>query len=243
MKKLWLWLELLVQFLWVTFLVILVIRVDGKCLAAGYLNPRYFWLIYISIGFFTCFLLTTMVKIFSGQVYGGRAPVFLYMLIPLVLLPVANRAQLGTDTVARRGVVFTEVNEDAGTQIPVPELRVKNPDGTDRYSDLLMNPERSVGQDVELIGRAAFNSLLPEESFYIYRFIIFCCVADAMPSGFIVIGTDISSVEEEQWYRLKGTVGMTTVDGQEYLSVTAESLERVDEPDSIYEDYWASSTK
>ena len=197
--------------LWLAFLVTLVLKVDGKCSAAGYLNPRYFWGLYLCIFFLAAFLINTMIKIFLEQDYKGGVPVFLYLLIPLILFPVANRAQLGDDAVARRGVVFTEVSDDRDSHAQVPDIQVKNPDRTDRYSELLMNPELSVGKDVDLIGRTAFNSMLLEESFDIYRFIIFCYAADAMPSGFIVISADLTNIEEEQWSRVQGIVSITAV--------------------------------
>ncbi|MDC7226008.1 MAG: TIGR03943 family protein [Spirochaetales bacterium] len=246
MKRIVMWLEFIVQGLWLIFLIFLVIENDGRQLASDFLNPKYFWLLYLSIVFFAFFLFNTLIKILSGSDGDRGVPVFLYLIVPLVLLPVSLKAELGSAAVTRRGVVFHEVQKSE----PVAEApktlispftgtapSYKNADGTDRFLEILSNPEESIGRSVDIIGQAAFNPLLPEGSFYIFRFIIYCCAADATPSGLIVTGIESSQVEADHWYRIKGTVTMTPVDGKEYLSVDSDSIEQIEEPEMPFESY------
>lgn len=241
MKRFRLWQELFVQFFWLVFLIVLVWEYDGRILAASFLNPKYFWLLYVSIVFFAAFMSNTLIKILSEQDDEGSAPIFLYLLIPLLMFPAALKAQLGADAVERRGLVFSEVQESE--QAIQDELIFRNTDGTDRFSDILGNPRQSVGRPVNLIGRAALNPILPDGSFYFYRFIIYCCAADANPGGLIVTGIDTSAVEVDGWYRINGTVGTTAVDDKNYLSLEAAGIERVAEPEIPFEDYWAFPTE
>ena len=246
MKRLVSWLELIVQFLWLAFLIVLVIGNEGKQLASEFLNPKYFWLLYLSIVFFSVFLSNTLIKILARSEGKKAAPIFIYLLIPLFFLPASLKAKLGSAAVTRRGVVFQEIQK-SDFPVETPEtlvspftgaaLEFKNTDGTDQYLELLSNPEESLGRNVNIVGQAAFNPLLPEGSFYIFRFIIFCCAADATPSGFIVTGIDSSDVETDQWYRVRGRIGMTSMDGIDYLSIGAQSLEHVDELDPPFESY------
>ena len=92
--------------------------------------------------------------------------------------------------------------------------------------------------EVEVSGIAEFDDILPDGSFYLYRFIIFCCAADATPSGLIIYGVDAGSVVENRWYRLRGKVSLFNVEGKDYIAIEANSITETEEPANPYEYYY-----
>ena len=213
-----LFLELVVQFIWTAFLIILLLPREGGSYAALFLSPAYFWLLYISILFFMSFMFITMFKLFSENPGESLNHAFLYLLIPVFFFPIAKNARLGSASVNRRNVesILAESEqvdiEEMGVKSPAnPFLNpldssfpAKNPDGTTRISDILTHEENFMGAEVEIRGIAEFDEMLPDGSFYLYRFMIFCCVADATPAGLIIYGVDAESTVENRWYRIKG---------------------------------------
>ena len=246
MKRLGLWLELFVQFLWMVFLIALIVDAGGIKPASLFLSPKFYWLLYLSLFFFVIFASNTLIKILLEKEFNDDSPAFLYLLIPMIFFTPALKADLGSKAVERRGIVFQEVQKsEEDTKKPSAPVspsiaegtEYKNEDGTDRFLKIFSESEQSVGRRVNLIGQAAFNPQLPEGSFYIFKFIIFCCAADATPSGFIVTGLDSTDVQTDKWYQISGTVEMTDVDGKEYLSVKGDSLKLINKPEVPFEIY------
>ena len=165
-----------------------------------------------------------------------------FLIIPLLLLHPAIKAQPGSDAVKRRGDE-TVLTETAGeTPIQNPTFKSKYPlepkvysDGLNHISHIVMNDQTYQGKDVEIIGQAAFSDRLPEGAFYLFRFIIYCCAADAVPAGLIVTGYNGEDIEEDGWYKIKGKVGYLKVEGKEYVSLQGEKVIPAEAPDFPYE--------
>ncbi len=217
-------------------------RDSGRCLAEKFIHPRFLWIPYLTLFIFLAITLYFLHLAFSGRTVEILTPPPWFLLIPLLLLHPALKAQPGSDAVKRRGdeTVLTETNGE--TTIQNPTFKSQFPlapkvysDGLNHISHIVMNDQTYQGEEVEIIGQAAFSDRLPEGAFYLFRFIIICCAADAVPTGLIVTGYDGEDIKEDGWYRVKGKVGYLDVEGKEYVSLDVKEIIPADTPDFPYE--------
>jgi uncharacterized repeat protein (TIGR03943 family) len=91
-----------------------------------------------------------------------------------------------------------------------------------------------LGKTVEVVGMAESFPELGEDKLFLYRFTVWCCAADARPLGLIVLWDDVSSIQSNAWYRVKGEVAMVTVESEseeEFLGLRAEAVVPTGEPE------------
>jgi putative membrane protein len=90
------------------------------------------------------------------------------------------------------------------------------------------------GKKVTTTGMAYWDQQLPENSFFCYQLLMFCCAADAKPIGIVVEYDKPKTVEKGGWVKVEGTVGFTTFQGQRFTKITAETVSSTDTPKDPY---------
>jgi uncharacterized repeat protein (TIGR03943 family) len=84
------------------------------------------------------------------------------------------------------------------------------------------------GQEVDVIGFVYRDIRLDEQTqFFVMRFIVSCCVADASSVGLVVEVADASQFAPDTWLRIKGKLRVKSVLDQLTPVIMAESLEAV----------------
>ncbi len=219
-------------------------REEGHCIAEYFINPRYLWIPYLTLFMVLAITLYFLALAFSGKTVPMEARPPWYLFIPLLLLPFGLQASPGSGAVTHRGeeTVLTESEGNDGSSGSTEAAEIDETvepkvyeDGLNHISHIVLNDAAYQDVEVEIIGQAAFSERLPEGTFYLFRFIIYCCAADAFPAGLIVTGYDGGDIEKDGWYRLRGRIGYLEVEGKEYVSVEAEELTGIGEPEYIYE--------
>lgn len=90
------------------------------------------------------------------------------------------------------------------------------------------------GQKASVIGFVYFDDRLPKGQFFISRFIISCCAADAYAVGMIVDPPVGTSVKPDEWLQVKGSVDVVSFDGHSSPRIHAETITTVPQPDQPY---------
>jgi hypothetical protein len=108
---------------------------------------------------------------------------------------------------------------------------------------LFMGRGGPIGNPVELVGRlhkvVGDDPVVPlgvdpsKVELVLYRYAIFCCVADAVPATAILEGLDPAQVKDEQWVRLRGRFHQTGATGDIPL-LKVDSFEPISEPREPY---------
>jgi putative membrane protein len=86
---------------------------------------------------------------------------------------------------------------------------------------------RRAGSQVNFIGFVTRDSGMPEDEFVLTRFIISCCVADALSVQVRVVGVPPGEFAEDQWVQVRGTFypvgGEILVDASDVTAVPRPS--------------------
>ena len=90
------------------------------------------------------------------------------------------------------------------------------------------------GKRVSLIGRVYHDETLPPDQFILYRFIIICCAADAIPIGVPIQHADAATWPADKWLRAEGVITVQTLDGESTPCVVADKIEPIEPPANPY---------
>lgn len=96
------------------------------------------------------------------------------------------------------------------------------------------HPQVYVGKPVEVTGFVFRPEGLGPGEFVLARLIVTCHVAHAVPDGFLVLWPEAGQLQDDTWYRVKGTFGMSQYLGEEIISIQAEELTPVEKPRDPY---------
>jgi putative membrane protein len=152
------------------------------------------------------------------------------LVVPVVLLLAAPPATLGSFSATKRtaftGVGFAtsnaEIGEGALTLVDVA-ARIQSAEN-----------ERALvaraGEQVRFVGFVSRRDGTPADEIFLTRYVVTCCVADAMVAQVRVVNVTPGLVEEEDWVEVSGTIYPV---GPEVL-VAASEIRKVDTPEHPY---------
>ena len=148
----------------------------------------------------------------------------LVLLLPIIALILANDGRLTTSLVKNRMSTFTneekrqskreEVKEEI--EEPKEEYDLSNIDFDvvdEVYSELtnnltfLVNPDKYAGKTIKIRGFVnKKEQYLPKGYYAIGKYVVSCCAADALFSGFIVKEDKNIKVKDNKWYEIIGVL-------------------------------------
>jgi uncharacterized repeat protein (TIGR03943 family) len=150
------------------------------------------------------------------------------IILPVVTVLALPPAALGSFAASRRsvsaGVVAPAGDVSSG---PVTLASVAAAMWSDEAREALAD---RAGTEVSFEGIVTRREGMPADEFVLARFIISCCVADALSVQVRVVGSPPGEFREDQWVRVRGTfypVARETV-------VDATSIEAIPRPDNPY---------
>jgi putative membrane protein len=96
-------------------------------------------------------------------------------------------------------------------------------------------PEPSIGKDVDVIGFVYRDARTPADQFWVARYTLACCVADASGIGMVVRGfSQGAALEEGSWVRVRGKIALGELNGEKLPVIVAEAVEPTAEPAQPY---------
>jgi len=148
------------------------------------------------------------------------------IVLPVVAILALPPASLGSFAASRRQVVggnFASSGE-IGEEVSLAE--VAGAMWSDEARRALF--ERA-GSPVDFVGIVTHRDGLPPDEFYLTRFIVSCCVADALGVQVRVVGAP-RGLPEDDWVRVKGTLYPLKDD----VVVAVSSVQRIPRPEHPY---------
>lgn len=91
-----------------------------------------------------------------------------------------------------------------------------------------------IGEDVELVGSVYRDDRLGSSELVVFRFLIVCCAADAIPVGCLVKTDRAMDFESDTWVRVRGELGTTEMEGGVGPVIMAEEVEAIPPPRNPY---------
>lgn len=104
----------------------------------------------------------------------------------------------------------------------------------DTYKVFWREPDILVGKEIELIGFAYRHPELKEDQFFIGRYLIFCCAADANILNFLISIDQGLQPEADTWIQVQGTIDIGYFGERRMGMVIVESFTVIEEPEVPY---------
>ncbi|NEQ40332.1 MAG: TIGR03943 family protein [Okeania sp. SIO3I5] len=107
-----------------------------------------------------------------------------------------------------------------------------------RTLNVYPEPDAYNGQKVEVTGFVIYPRGLSEQYFWISRFILTCCAADAYPVGLPVKlpeGKSRSEYPQDGWFRVTGKMITEELNAQRKLTISPIKIESIPKPKNPYD--------
>lgn len=208
-----------------------------------YINQRFAWLALVAVILFAAFALTVVFRLIDrsapnspyGAAHGrlGLAGVALVALPAVIGLLVPARP-LGAGALASRGVGL-------GAPVRAGAAAVAQRAGGPRtIIDWLMEIDRNpdpaslTGRTADVIGFVYHDPRLKADQFFVSRFSVSCCVADATPVALLVQVAGAGALKSDSWVRVSGRFAPGEFAGQALPVLVADAVDPADPPAQPY---------
>lgn len=154
--------------------------------------------------------------------------------LPLLVGVLVPARPLGAETLAGRGLdaAFTSRSIAPATQQIAGE-----PDSWNLWEwsmALAMQGDALQGKPVDVVGFVFPDERLGGEAFYVVRYTVTCCAADAAAVALPVRWAEGTALPADTWVQVQGTLGTITRDGQTLPAIFATTVVPVEQPERPY---------
>jgi len=207
-----------------------------------YINVRFVPLVYLAVGLLCAMLISASVQIIRvirkhGTLPSGTSRLELILLsFPLMLGVLVPATPLASAAIDARGL---NISDPQSLSLGVNQTVTAPQDERtilDWYTLLAgsTNDLPDGENQASVVGFVYHDARLPENQFFINRFVVTCCAADAFPLGIIVEWPESSSLSTDSWVHITGEISRSTLDGSSIPLIIATSVESVVQPDQPY---------
>jgi putative membrane protein len=152
------------------------------------------------------------------------------LMLPLVYALVAQEKPLGSDALGKR--FFEPRYLERFAAGGRGSMEGENPQVT--LLDILQKFKAYEGRKITTVGMVYRDETVPPGHFLVFRFMIVCCAADAMPAGALVFGGEADSFEQDIWVSVEGVLGLKQVGDLIFPLIQADRITRIDPPKDPY---------
>lgn len=196
-----------------------------------YLSSRIFWVVPVGAALLTAAALGRLATARSERpepLMRRDTWGLALILVPVVAVLALPPAALGSYAASRRsvGAGFVAAAGDPSSG-EVTLVDVAGAMWSQAAADALI--ERA-GSQIDFVGFVVRREGMPADEFVLTRFLVSCCVADALSVQVRVVGAPPGAFQEDQWVRVQGTLYPLA----EEVVVDAASVEPVPRPDQPY---------
>jgi putative membrane protein len=166
------------------------------------------------------------------------------LLVPIIYLMSMPAAMLGSRAFTNRfvgpsGMTAKRADGPAMTGPPTPSAQgMRRSDRELTILDLMLNPEWFDGRRVAFTGMMLHDEQLAKEfggrKTVVYRFLINCCAADALPLAVAVDSDQAGNVANDQWVRVAGVFHLHQIDDGQVPMVEDAAVDPVEAPSFPY---------
>ncbi len=90
------------------------------------------------------------------------------------------------------------------------------------------------GQSADVTGFVYHDPRMTKTQFFVGRFVITCCVADAVALGIVVDSADAAKFPDNSWVEVQGSIYSADVGGQKLPGITASDVKPMPTPKQPY---------
>jgi putative membrane protein len=167
----------------------------------------------------------------TGWLRGGM------LLLPLLylcsLLSGAAASGLNSFALQKRSIGLNAASDTlgAGSDADTPEL---TPGSIINLGSVARHLSGLAGQQIVTEGRVWRDDTLPDGQIVIFRFVVVCCAADAMPVQAVVISPKTAGFKNDDWVRVSGALQIEEKDGDRIPVIRADKIDPIPPPEEPY---------
>jgi uncharacterized repeat protein (TIGR03943 family) len=154
----------------------------------------------------------------------------LIMLLPLIYVMAAQEQTLGSHALKNRLSEPAYMKRFAAGSPAI----VEGDKPLVTLLDILQNFKAYEGRKITTQGMVYRDETVPFGHILVFRFLIVCCAADALPAGALVSHEEVDSFEQDTWVSVEGTLGLKDVGDLTFPLIQAERITRIDPPKDPY---------
>lgn len=137
----------------------------------------------------------------SGETWGAAL-----VALPVVVVLAMPPASLGSYAASRRSSLVGGSFAASASDISTGELTLVEVGGALRSREAMRALAQRAGSEVSFIGFVTRDEGDPADEFTLTRFLISCCVADALSVEVRVVGAPPGAFEKDDWVRVSGKI-------------------------------------
>ena len=150
--------------------------------------------------------------------------------VPVVTVLALPPTSLGSFAASRRSSLTSGSFVSSAEDISSGELSLVDVSGATRSREAMRALVNRVGEEVSFTGFVTRDDTTPANEFVLTRFLISCCVADALSADVRVVGAPPGKFKEDQWVQVTGAMYPL---GREVI-VDTQEIVKVDRPEKPY---------
>ncbi len=235
----------LAQTLWLVLFPLLVVDIASKKRLTSYLNPKYVWLVYVGAGLLFAIGCAVFVLRFRYPRLEGDSGVsafwnvFWTVLIfaPLVMGQALGNQPLSAGRAARNEAVRSMVDTDGKAgDAGAPKVDTSGWSFNDWFIAVSADPEPDhfAGKEASIAGAVYKPPEAKDGYFYLTRYLIWCCAADATAVNIPVKYAESTRLKDDQWVRASGVMKTAQWRGKRALILYADTVKEEKPPDDPY---------
>lgn len=208
-----------------------------------YINQRFAWLTYVGAILFMALGLALVARL-MGQPAGEPAAfpsatrlswgAVALMALPLAFGLLIPARPLGAGAIASKGVGISAPGSANSTTLRRAQNGPKNILDWLREFSTTDDPSTLSGQAVDVVGFVYRDARNSPSQFWVSRFTISCCVADASALGILTQIDPATDLKSDQWVRVTGKLGVTTFAGEKVPQILPDKIQPIPPPDQPY---------
>ena len=150
------------------------------------------------------------------------------LFVPVLFLWTIYGQSLGTHALSKRALDADQPFSISGIG---PQRSFPATDGkTLSLLELIKNAEQFNGKLVATEGMVYRGGHSDRNRFRLFRFVIVCCAADALPLVILVNSKIAEKYNNDDWVRVEGVFSFKTVNGRQVSSIAADSVQPIPAP-------------
>ncbi|MGH2748864.1 MAG: TIGR03943 family putative permease subunit [Actinomycetota bacterium] len=174
-----------------------------------YLSTRTDWIVPLGAIALTIAALGRLASIRTSNpepIRAKDAGAFALLVIPVVIVLALPPAALGSFAASRRSTLAAGGFGSTAEQIASGEVTLIDVAGALRSREGMRALVARAGEQVSFVGFVSKKRGLPADEFILTRFLVSCCVADALSVQVRVVDAPLAELEADQWVRVEGPI-------------------------------------
>lgn len=214
-----------------------------------YINQRYAWLTWIAVAGLGAMALALAGTAWRGARHAGRSGHGVrvrWSALAVLALPVAfglaPEQPLGSAALGNREVAVASLPPTALQSTPAG--RATRSAAAEALGRSMLewlvefhvadDPDRFAGQEARITGFVSRDSALRPDQVRLSRFLLSCCVADAMPIAIVAEAAELALVPDDQWLTVRGRFTVAEIGGERMPILVAADVEPIEPPPVPY---------